>query len=114
MALTSMGHNVRTAHDGGEAVEIASAFRPHAVALDVSLPSMSGFEVVRQLRQQTWGDEVMMVALTGWAEDEVRERALASGFDHFLVKPVEAALLMELFDTPVTSGPTRAGATSTN
>lgn len=61
---------------------------------------MNGFDVVRQLRRQSWGKGVVMIAITGWAEDEVRERALEAGFDHFLVKPVEAALLVELCAAP--------------
>src|SRR5262245_22559946 len=96
MSLESQGNEVRTAHDGNEALAIAAEFRPHAVALDVSLPAMNGFDVVRQLRQQSWAREVVMIALTGWTQNEVRERALEAGFDHFLVKPVEAAMLIEL------------------
>jgi CheY-like chemotaxis protein len=96
MALTSMGNEVRTAHDGAEALQIATEFLPHAVALDVSLPTMSGFDVVRQLQQETWGEKIITIALTGWTQDEVRERALEAGFDHYVVKPVEAALLTKL------------------
>jgi CheY-like chemotaxis protein len=107
MALSSLGNSVRTAHDGAEAVEIAKAFRPHAVALDVSLSTMNGFDVVRELRQESWGRDIIIIALTGWSQDDVRERALEAGFDHFMVKPVEAALLTKLFDTP------RANATAT-
>jgi len=97
MALTSMGNEVRTANDGAVALEIASEWRPHAVALDVSLPIMSGFDVVRQLRQQTWGEKIITIALTGWTQDEIRQRAIDAGFDHYVVKPVEAALLTKLF-----------------
>jgi CheY-like chemotaxis protein/two-component sensor histidine kinase len=107
MALASMGYDVRTAHDGHEAVEIASEFHPHAVALDVSLPSMSGFDVARQLRQEPGGEKMIAIALTGWTEDEVRDRAREAGFDHIVTKPVEAALLAKLFDSPVASGPSR-------
>lgn len=98
MALTSMGNEVRTATDGAEALQIAKEFRPHAVALDVSLPTMSGLDVVRQLRQETWGEKITAIALTGWTQDEVRQRALEAGFDHYVVKPVEVALLTELID----------------
>jgi CheY-like chemotaxis protein len=96
MALTSMGNEVRTAHDGDEALQVAAEFRPQAVAIDVSLPTMSGFDVVQQLRKETWGEKIIAIALTGWTQDEVRQRALDAGFDHFVVKPVEAALLTEL------------------
>jgi signal transduction histidine kinase/CheY-like chemotaxis protein len=96
MALTSMGNEVRTAHDGDEALQVAAEFRPQAVAIDVSLPTMSGFDVVQQLRKETWGEKIIAIALTGWTQDEVRQRALDAGFDHFVVKPVEAALLTQL------------------
>jgi PAS domain S-box-containing protein len=98
MLLTSMGNEVQTAHDGAEALRIATEFRPDAVALDVSLPTMSGFDVVRQLRQETWGEKIIAIALTGWTQDDVRQRALEVGFDHYVVKPVEAAMLTKLFD----------------
>jgi PAS domain S-box-containing protein len=97
MALESLGNEVRTAFDGAEAIALAGEFRPHAVALDVSLPTMSGFDVVRELRRQRWGRNVVAIALTGWSQDEIRERAHAAGFDHYLVKPVEAAALTRLF-----------------
>ena len=98
MALTSMGNEVQTAHDGAEALRIATEFRPDAVALDVSLPTMNGFDVIRQLREQTWGEKTIAIALTGWTQDDVRQRALEAGFDHYVVKPVEAAKLTKLFD----------------
>ncbi len=97
MALTSMGNDVRTAHDGDEALQIAAEFRPHAVAIDVNLSTMSGLDVVRLLRQETWGAQIITIALTGWTQDEVRQRALDAGFDHYVVKPVEAALLTKFF-----------------
>jgi PAS domain S-box-containing protein len=97
MALESQGHEVRTAFDGAEAIALAGEFRPHAVALDVSLPTMSGFDVVRELRQQRWGRKILAIALTGWTQDEFRERAQAAGFDHYLVKPIEAAAITRLF-----------------
>jgi PAS domain S-box-containing protein len=96
MALKAIGHEVRTAFDGAEAIEIAGEFHPHAMALDVSLPTMSGFDVVRRLREEPWAERVVMIATTGWTRDEVRERALESGFDHFMVKPVETAAIAKL------------------
>jgi PAS domain S-box-containing protein len=98
MALTSLGNDVRTAHDGPEALALAREFRPDAIALDVSLPTMSGFDVVRQLRAEEWGRAIPVVALTGWSQDETRDRAREAGFDHYLVKPVEAATLTKVFD----------------
>ena len=100
MALTSLGHEVRLAHDGPEVVELAKAFRPHAIALDVSLPTMSGFEVVAELRRQAWARKIVLIAVTGWDESEARERALEAGFDHYLVKPISAAALSSTFEAP--------------
>jgi PAS domain S-box-containing protein len=100
MALTSLGHEVRMAHDGPEAIELANEFRPHAIALDVSLPTMSGFQVVAELRRHSWARETVMIAVTGWDESETRERAVAAGFDHYLVKPISAEALSSVFEAP--------------
>jgi len=102
LGLSSLGHEVRIANDSREAVEIAHAFRPHAIALDVSLPTMSGFEVVAALRRKSWGRKIVMVAVTGWDETEVRERAVQAGFEHYMVKPISAAALAGLFESPAT------------
>jgi CheY-like chemotaxis protein len=104
--LESLGNAVRTAGDGAEALAIAGEFRPHAVALDVSLPTLSGYEVARQLRER-WGREIALVAVTGWSENDMEQRAREAGFDRVLVKPVEAAALSKVFDSLVTSGPAR-------
>ena len=104
LALASMGYEVRTAHDGPSALAIAEEFRPHALALDVSLPDMDGFDVARELRKQPWSEKVVLVALTGWSEDEIRDRARDAGFDHFAVKPVEVTRLSRLFEAPPGSG----------
>jgi len=96
MALSSRGSEVRVAYDAPEALEIAEQFRPQVVALDLSLPAMSGMDVVRQIRRQPWGGKIVFVAATGWSEDTARERALEAGFDHFLVKPIEVEQLQRL------------------
>ena len=98
LALTSHGHEVRTAHDGSEVVAIAEAFRPHVVTLDLSLPSMSGLEVVTELRRQPWGRELEVIAVTGWDEDHLRDQAREAGFDHYLVKPISADTLTNLLE----------------
>jgi len=98
MGLTALGHEVRTAQDGGEVVELAHEFRPHAIALDASLPTMSGFEVVAELRRHAWSRKMVLIAVTGWDETEARERALEAGFDHYVVKPIGAASLLSLLD----------------
>ena len=106
MLLESMGNHLRTAHDGAEAVKIASEFRPHAVALDVGLPKMNGFDVARALRQQPWGEKIVLVAVTGWGQERDRQRAIEAGFDHHMVKPVDAASLLRLIDGSAHPGST--------
>jgi CheY-like chemotaxis protein len=66
MMLTLMGDEVRTAHDGAEAVEAAEAFRPQVILMDVGMPRLNGLEATRRIREQTWGRSVTVVALTGW------------------------------------------------
>jgi PAS domain S-box-containing protein len=94
--VAMMGHEVRTAYDGLEAVEAAAAFRPEIVLLDIGLPGMNGYEAARHIREQAWGSGMVLIALTGWGQDEDKRRALEAGFDHHLTKPVGAAALEKL------------------
>ena len=96
MLLRLMGNEVRTAHDGLEAVEVAETFRPDVVLLDIGLPELNGYEVARRIREQPWGRDVVLVALTGWGQEEDRRRSQEAGFDHHLVKPVDLAALEKL------------------
>ena len=90
------GHEVRMAHDGLEAVNLAAAFRPDVVLLDIGLPKMNGFDAARHIRETSWGKDMTLVALTGWGQEEDRQRSKQAGFDYHLVKPVKAAALNEL------------------
>lgn len=94
--LRIMGHDVRVAHDGQMAVAEAGSYQPDVVLLDIGLPKMSGYEVARRIREQPWGKEMRLVALTGWGQEEDKRRAKETGFDHYMVKPVEPAALEEL------------------
>jgi PAS domain S-box-containing protein len=94
--LRTMGHDTRTAYDGLEAVQTAAAFRPHVVLLDIGLPKMNGYEAARRIRNEPWGGDVALVAVTGWGQEEDKRRSLEAGFDHHLTKPVEAAALEKL------------------
>lgn len=96
MLLNHSGHHARTANDGHEAIEAAMEFRPDAIMLDIGMPTLDGYEVAQQIRQQPWGTEVLLVALTGWGQLEDRTRSKAAGFDHHLVKPVEYEALLRL------------------
>ena len=83
------GHEVRIAHDGPAAIAEAARFAPDAVLLDIGLPGMDGYEVVRELRKLPQLATTMFVALTGFGQQTDRDRALAAGFDEHLTKPVE-------------------------
>ncbi len=89
MMLKLLGNEVRTANDGLEAIEIAEAFRPELILLDIGMPGKNGYDVCRHLREQSWGSQVVIAALTGWGQDEDKRRSQEAGFDHHLVKPVD-------------------------
>ena len=94
--LQLKGNDIRTAHDGLEAVEVAETFHPGLVLLDIGLPKLNGYEVARRIRQQPWGRDVILVALTGWGQDEDRRRSHEAGFNFHLVKPVDLVALEKL------------------
>ncbi len=96
LMLQLMGHEVRTAHDGLEALDVAAEFRPDLVLLDIGMPRLNGYDAARRLRQEEWGRGVVLVALTGWGQEEDKRRSREAGFDHHLVKPVEPTALGEL------------------
>lgn len=94
--LILSGNELRLAHDGLEALEVSDDFRPDVVLLDIGLPGMNGYEVARKIREQTWGERIVLVALTGWGQDEDKRRSRDAGFDHHLTKPVEPDVLLAL------------------
>jgi CheY-like chemotaxis protein len=98
--LRLSGGEVQTAHDGIAALKIAETFRPDVVLLDIGMAGMNGFEVARTIRSKPWGSGVVLVAQTGWGQDEDRRRAREAGFDAHLTKPVDQAALMKLMHGP--------------
>ncbi|MGN6546044.1 MAG: hybrid sensor histidine kinase/response regulator [Aureliella sp.] len=96
MLLRMTGNETRTVHDGVEAVRAASEFRPDLVVLDIGLPRLNGYEVAQLIRQAPWGQRMVLVALTGWGQEEDRKKSKAAGFDAHLVKPLELAALTKL------------------
>jgi PAS domain S-box-containing protein len=94
--LAIAGHETRTAHNGVDAVELAAAFRPDVALLDIGLPKLNGHDACRRIREQPWGKSMVLVALTGWGQEEDRRQSKEAGFDHHMVKPVDFAALMGL------------------
>lgn len=90
------GHETHTAFDGFEAVQAAGALQPDVILLDIGLPILDGYEAARRIRAQPWGRSIVLVALTGWGQDEDRQKSKDAGFNSHLVKPVEFAVLNEL------------------
>ncbi len=84
------GHEVRSAGDGVEALEVAAAFRPELAFLDIGMPRMDGYEAARRLRAIPGLERIRLAALTGWGAPEDRARSRAAGFDHHLLKPAAA------------------------
>ena len=99
MMLKLSGHDVATAHDGLEAVKLAQEFQPDVVLLDLGMPKLDGYEAARSIRQQPWGERMMLVALTGWGQAEDKRRSHEAGFDAHLVKPVDFDALEKLVAT---------------
>ena len=94
LLLSMLGHETRSAHDGIEAVAVAEEFEPQIVLLDLNLPRLDGYDVCRRIRSAKWGQTMMIVAVTGWTDEEHRMQALTAGFDMHLVKPVSAETFM--------------------
>ena len=96
MLLELMGHEVRIGYDGEKAVQLAEAFRPQLVLLDLGMPKVDGYEACRRIRNHTWGADMTLIAVTGWGQDEDRRKSTAAGFDGHLVKPVSPEILLHL------------------
>ncbi len=96
MVLRLMGHEVHVAHGGEDAVAAAQTFRPTIVLMDIGMPNVDGYEACRRIRAESWGSDILMVAVTGWGSDEDKRRTRRVGFNRHLVKPVERDILEEL------------------
>jgi len=104
MLLTMMGHEVRAAHDGEQAVEQAEKFRPDLILMDVGMPTLDGLQAATRIRSMEWGANPVIVALTGWGQDADRKRSKDAGCDVHLVKPLDfdrlTVLLTQLAQAP--------------
>jgi CheY-like chemotaxis protein len=96
MMLSIMGHETRTAHDGESAVITAETFLPEVILLDIGLPKLNGYEVAQRIREKSWGTSMYLIAVTGWGQDEDRQRSTEVGLNLHMVKPVEPSALEKL------------------
>jgi CheY-like chemotaxis protein len=96
MLLELSGNATKTANDGPQALQAAAGFAPQVVLLDLGLPGMSGYDVCRAMRRESWGNGIVIVALSGWGQEDARRKSRDAGFDAHLVKPVEYGALAEL------------------
>ena len=103
MLLGITGNKTYMAHDGVEAVEAIEKHRPEVVLLDIGLPRLDGHEVCRHVREKPWGKDIVMIALTGWGQDDDRRRSEEAGFNGHLVKPVDYDKLLALLESVTTN-----------
>ena len=96
--LKLSGNEIFLAHDGEQAVATADMQRPDVILLDIGLPKLNGFDACRRIRENSWAEKILIIALTGWGQEEDRRKSAEAGFDNHLVKPVNLAELMNLLD----------------
>lgn len=96
LLLERMGHHLERVYDGLEAVELAERRRPDLALLDIGMPKLDGYEACRRIRGQPWDRGMLIIALTGWGQEDDRRRSQAAGFDRHLVKPVVPSNLLPL------------------
>src|SRR5262245_14800298 len=92
--LQTLGYEVQTALDGVEALEKAEQFQPHTIVLDIGMPKLDGYETARRIRQRPWGTDVVLVAVTGWGNENDKLKSADAGFNMHLVKPIDATALL--------------------
>ncbi len=103
--ITSRWDNeVYVAYTGESALEMANAYQPNVVLLDIGLPDITGYEVAQQLRRQPEFSRTLLVAVTGYGQEEDRRRSREAGFNHHLVKPVSPELLHDVLASYVAAG----------
>jgi PAS domain S-box-containing protein len=96
LLLQQYGYEVAVAHNGSDALAAAARTTPDIAILDIGMPGMSGYEVARRIRAEAWGKKMMLIALTGWGQEEDKRKAFDAGFDHHLIKPIDPDALEAL------------------
>ena len=95
--LQMQGHEIHFAHTGNETLALAGAVKPDVGVIDIGMPDMSGYEVAKRIRHEAWGEQITLIALTGWGQEDDKRRALAAGFDHHCTKPIDPAEIEHFF-----------------
>ena len=101
--LRLLGNRVECAYDGRAGVAMAARFKPHMILLDLAMPGMDGYALAPALRRLAGTRRMVLAAVTGYGQAADRERALTAGFDHYLVKPLEADILLRFIDAQAES-----------
>jgi CheY-like chemotaxis protein/two-component sensor histidine kinase len=96
LLLRSLGHEIQLAHDGLEAIKAAREIKPSIVLLDIGMPKCNGYDAARAIREFDCGHNIVLIALTGWGQEDDIQRSKDAGFDAHLVKPVDLTALMEV------------------
>lgn len=98
--VRALGHDVRHTSEAPQSLDIAEAWRPEVIILDLGMPKMSGYDVAKHIRRQPWSDGVVIVALTGWGQEADKQRTREAGFDHHMVKPADIDVLQGILAAP--------------
>jgi two-component system, chemotaxis family, CheB/CheR fusion protein len=102
--LQLSGYQVQTAYDGRRAFALAQTLHPHAVLLDIGLPDIDGYQLAAKIREEPWGRGILLIAVTGWGQEDDRRRAFEAGFDHHLTKPIAVEILESLLQSLIPAG----------
>ena len=100
LLLRGEGHDVHTAYGGRDAIQIADAFKPEVVLLDIQMPKMSGYDLVRELRRHERAPRPLLIAVSAWGAESDKLASRQAGFDHHLTKPVDPGALLALLARP--------------
>lgn len=98
--LQASGYRVTTAGDGLEALEAARAERPEVILMDIGLPGMDGYRIAEQLRKEKGCENAVLIAISGYGQEQDRRRSIEAGFDYHLVKPVDYQRLLSFLARP--------------
>ena len=94
--LLQVRHEVHAAYDGLQALELAELHRPRVILLDIGLPGLNGYEVAQRIRQEPWGSDVVLIAVTGQADSDINDKCQAAGIDYTFIKPACPTELLQL------------------